>query len=162
MGFRPHTRKDALIFGLSSGLSEGCIAALGFFLGSRLMKSIESFDHWIAFSLLFFVGARMFWSALQNLRSPAAEEEEPKEFHSRGHVLLVSIATSFDALGVGLGLGIAGRPILLYAPMIGLGAFLATLLGLRIARLFSKKMGPQVELLGGIILMILAFPLLKI
>mgnify|MGYP002868291998 CR=1 FL=1 len=157
LGFRPHTRKEALAFALSSGLSEGLLALIGLYFGKYIVAHFAAYDHWIAFVLLFVVGLRLFWEALR-----AKKPEAPQSFHRPAKILLISFATSLDALGVGMGLGIVGKPILLYSPLIALFAFLSTLLGLKLAQRLGSNFGPKIEAIGGIVLMGLAFQMLKI
>lgn len=157
LGFRPHTRKEAMAFALSSGLSEGLLALLGLYFGKYIVAHFAAYDHWIAFSLLFIVGLRLFWEAIGSKKP-----EPPQKFHRPAKILLISFATSLDALGVGIGLGIVGKPILLYSPLIALFAFLSTLLGLKLAQRLGASFGPKIEAVGGLILMGLAFEMLKI
>ena len=93
-----------------------------------------------------------------------SKEEKTKsvDFHSFTKILIVSFATSLDAFGVGIGLGISGKPITLYIISIGFWAFTSTIVGLNLARVISKKSGPIVTLLGSIVLGIVAFQMLKI
>ena len=77
-------------------------------------------------------------------------------------MLIVSFATSLDAFGVGIGFGIAHKPIVPYVISIGIFAFVATIAGLYLAKKLSKKFGPFVSLIGSIVLGIMAFKMLKI
>jgi manganese efflux pump family protein len=163
IGLRPHKSRQALVFGLASGVSEGILTAAGMIFGTYITTRLGAYDHWIAFLLLFSVGVQMIFESFKKMRATEAESSDiPENFHSLSRILLVSIATSLDALGVGLGLGVAGKPWLLYSCLIALFAFASTLLGLRFARRVSAATGPRIEMLGGFILIALAFPLLRI
>jgi manganese efflux pump family protein len=164
LGFKPFSRGQAFAFALSSGLAEGVVSGVGFWCGRNILSYIADYDHWIAFLLLLAVGLHVLWEAIKKLQKRDASEAAHKQdgFHSFQKVLLVSFVTSLDALGVGLGLGVAHRSAWLYSPVIGVAAFFATLLGLSMAKSLSRRLGLYAEVLGGLVLIALAFPLLRI
>jgi manganese efflux pump family protein len=161
MGFRPFKRSDALKFAFASGFAEALVTAVGYFAGSAFISSIAAYDHWVAFGLLGIVSLNMAYEGIQGLRNKG-EEEENLEFHSFGKVLMVSFATSLDALGVGIGLGVAHEAITPYLVSIGFWAFAGTIAGLYLARKLSSKFGPIITIIGSIILGFMAFEMLKI
>lgn len=161
MGTRRFTFKDALKFAASSGSAEGIVALIGFWAGANVLSYISSFDHWIAFFILLAVAIHMGIEGLQGLRKQTQEETAPK-FHSFTKVIIVSFVTSLDALGVGIGLGVADKQIAPFIISISLFAFIATLTGLYLARQLSSKFGPIFTLLGAVILTFMATELLKI
>ncbi len=161
MGLRPFSRKDAIKFAISSGGAEALVALVGAMAGLHLISKIKSFDHWIAFALLLAVALHMAYEGLCDLLS---KEITPQrlDFHSFSKILIVSFATSLDAFGVGIGLGVAKKPILPYIFSIGFWAFISTIAGLYLARKFSKNSAPIVTLFGALVLIIMAFQMLKI
>ncbi|KHD87587.1 MAG: hypothetical protein OM95_13415 [Bdellovibrio sp. ArHS] len=161
MGSRPFSRKEALRFAFSSGGAEALVTLLGFIAGSQIIAYIADFDHWIAFGLLAAVAIHMAHEGISALRSPEASEEAT-EFHSFTKVLIVSFATSLDALGVGISLGIANKSIGYYVVSIGVFAFVTTLIGLYLARRLSDKMGPVFTLVGSVILGAMSIQMLSI
>jgi putative Mn2+ efflux pump MntP len=161
MGLRPFSKKDAIKFAILSGGAEAVTALIGAAAGTNLISKIKSFDHWIAFGLLMAVALNMAYEGLHDLFSKEAKEEK-LDFHSFAKVLIVSFATSLDAFGVGIGLGVAGKPTLPYIISIGFWAFVSTIVGLILARKLSKKFGSIVTLFGSLVLGILAFQMLKI
>lgn len=161
MGFRPFTRKDAIRFALSSGGAEALVALVGALAGKQIVKIMGEYDHWIAFGLLMIVALHMAYEGILHIMRPE-ETEEKKDFHSFIKVLIVSFATSLDALGVGVGLGVMNKPIIPYIISIGLWAFIATIVGLNIAKKISNKFGPIVNVASAIVLGFLAFQMLKI
>lgn len=161
MGGRPFTRKDALKFAASSGGAEAVVTLLGFLAGTKIIAHIADYDHWIAFSLLAAVAAHMAHEGFTALRSKEPVEDS-NEFHSFTKVLIVSFATSLDALGVGISLGIANKDISYYVVSIGIFAFLTTLIGLYLARHLSDKMGPIFTLIGSLVLAVMAVQMLSI
>ena len=163
MGHRPFTRKDALRFAFSSGGAEGLATLIGALAGAHLISKLEAWDHWIAFTLLFAVALHMAWEGIEHWRSDHEEEApEKKEFHSFARILVVSFATSMDAFGVGIGLGIAHKPIGAYVTSIGIWAFASTIAGLLLARKLSDRFGPIMHFVGAVVLAIQAFQMLKI
>ena len=163
MGLRPFTRKDALKFAFSSGGAEAGVALIGALAGTYVISRFSAIDHWIAFILLGAVALHMAYEGIIHLFGKEEENKvEKTEFHSFGKILLVSLATSLDAFGVGIGLGIANKPIAPFITSIGLWAFISTLAGLYLARKLSAKFGPIMNLVGAVVLGIMAFQMLSI
>jgi manganese efflux pump family protein len=162
LGFKPHTRNDALKFALASGGAEALVTFVGAILGTQIVSRFSHIDHWIAFSLLLFVALHMILDVIKDYRSKGDKIEDGDEFHHFFKILLVSFATSLDGLGVGVGLGVLGKELTPYIVAIGVCAFMATLLGLYLARRVPKKLGPLFTLLGALVLIILAFKMLEI
>ncbi len=161
MGMRKFSGKDAFRFAFTSGFAEGLMALFGAFAGSYIVKKFSAIDHWFAFGLLFAVAIHMAYEGLMDLIDKNHQEEKV-EFHSFFKIIIVSLATSLDAFGVGIGLGIAEKPIVPYIASIVLWAFATTIAGLYLARKLSDKFGSIVTLLGAILLGIIAFQMLKI
>jgi len=161
MGLRPFSKKDAFKFAFLSGGCEAVVTLIGAKAGEYLISHFQSIDHWIAFSLLMAVALHMAYEGFHDLISKKIKEEK-LEFHSLLKILIVSLATSLDAFGVGIGLGISNKPISSYIISIGVCAFLATIAGLYLAKNLSKKFSPIITLFGAIILGIIAFEMLKI
>lgn len=161
MGIRPFSEKDALKFAASSGAAEALFTLIGALAGSHIISKFAAIDHWIAFLLLGGVAAHMAYEGVTDLLSKNVKEEN-LNFHSFTKVLIVSFATSLDAFGVGIGLGIADKPIFPYIISIGAWAFVSTIVGLHLAKRLSKKFGPMINLLGAIVLGAMAIQMLKI
>lgn len=161
MGLRPFSKKDAIKFAISSGGAEALVALVGAMSGLHLISRIKLFDHWIAFTLLAAVALHMAYEGFCDLLSKEIKPQK-LDFHSFSKILIVSFATSIDAFGVGIGLGVAKKPILPYIFSIGFWAFISTIAGLYLARKFSKKSAPIVTIFGSLILAIMAFQMLKI
>lgn len=162
MGSRPFTKSDALKFAFSSGGAEALATLAGFWAGANIINYISSVDHWVAFGLLAAVALHMAYEGISALRGKHGENEENMDFHSFTKVLIVSFATSLDAFGVGVGLGIANKPITPFIFSIGAWAFITTLVGLYIAKTLSGKIGPIFTLIGAVVLGILSIQMLQI
>lgn len=165
MGLRPFSKKDALKFAVSSGSAEALSAFAGTMAGIHLISKIKAVDHWIAFTLLMLVAIHMAYEGFIDLSNKEIKEEK-LDFHSFTKILIVSFATSLDAFGVGIGLGISKASITPYILSIGIWAFLSTIAGLYLATNLSKKFGhkfsPIITIIGSIILAIMAFKMLEI
>jgi putative Mn2+ efflux pump MntP len=123
---------------------------IGWLAGTTVERYIASFDHWIAFGLLAFVGIRMIRSGLD----PKGEQQ--KTDPSRGWTMvLLSIAVSIDALAVGLSLGLVGVFVWYPAIIIGVVTGLMSWLGLRIGNRLGEKFGKRMEVVGGIVLVLI-------
>jgi putative Mn2+ efflux pump MntP len=135
-------------FSFHFGLFQGLMPILGWLAGTSLRLKIEDYDHWLAFALLCFVGVNM-------LRDACSSDEgrERTEDPTRGlSLVLLSIATSIDALAVGLSLSLLGITIWTPALVIGLTAAALTLCGMLLGRRLASAWGKRVEIFGGLLL----------
>ncbi len=158
MGVGARSCQPRQVFRLSFhfGLFQFMMPLLGWFLGQNLVGVASRWGPWIAFGLLFFIGGKM---VLESLRS---RPENPSECidPTRGLSLVVlSVATSIDALGVGFGLGVLGTGLLFPAIWIGLTAGTMTWAAMKLGSRLSERFGAWMELAGGIILMAIAVKL---
>lgn len=131
------------------GLFQALMPILGWLAGKAIYQYIAAFDHWIAFGLLALVGGRMVVGAL-------GEEEEVRASSdpTRGwSLLMLSVATSIDALAVGLSLAMVGSSIVIPASIIGVVAAALTALGMMVGRRLGSLWGKRVEIFGGLVLM---------
>jgi putative Mn2+ efflux pump MntP len=129
------------------GLFQALMTLLGWLAGSAVEPLIVGVDHWVAFGLLAFVGLRMIRSGL------SGEDGVPRGDPSRGGTLvLLSLATSLDALAVGLSLAVLRVDILLAALVIGLVSAGLGVTGVLIGNRISQRFGKRMEILGGLLL----------
>ena len=145
-GFGP---RQAVKMGLWFGTFQFLMPLLGWLLGSSVSRYIEAVDHWVAFALLAIIGGRMVWGSL---RHGAGDEEEAPSDLSAKRLCLLAIATSIDALAVGVSMAFMSVPVLLSAVVIGVVAFVLSvvggLAGKRLGALFQRR----AELVGGLVL----------
>ena len=161
MGSRRFSRTDLLKFAVASGGAEALATLVGYVAGVKVIAQISEYDHWIAFGLLAAVSGHMTFEGIQGLRLGEAKPEA-RAFHSLSKILVVSIATSMDAFGVGIGLGVTDRPIWPFVGSIAAWAFAATVVGLYIGNRISNKMGPVFTLIAATVLGFLSIQMLKI
>jgi len=127
---------------------QGLMTLLGWLAGSTIIRYISSIDHWIAFGLLAYVGGKMIRSGLN-----PGEDQYDQVDPSRGKTLiLLSTATSIDALAVGLSMALLHEPILLSAVVIGLVTFILSGFGVTAGGRLKEAFGKKMEILGGVIL----------
>ena len=119
---------------------------IGYLLGTQFESLIVSIDHWIAFVLLGFIGGNMIREALSK------EEEEIDDSFSFRTMLTLAVATSIDALAVGVTLNLQGANILVAAPLIALTTGVLSPIGLKVGNVFGAKYKSKAELAGGVVL----------
>ncbi len=129
------------------GLFQFGMPILGWTVGYLIAERIGGFDHWLAFGLLSAVGAKMVWEAMH------PDAEGMRGDPTRGvSLIMLSVATSIDALAIGLGLMLIGVPVLFPSVVIGLVAAGMTVVGLFIGNRAGRILGQKMELLGGFVL----------
>ncbi|MDL2235889.1 manganese efflux pump MntP family protein [Christensenellaceae bacterium OttesenSCG-928-L17] len=143
-----HAIKVALLFGAFQAI----MPLVGYLAGSTVLPYIENFDHWIAMGLLAFIGIRM----IVNACKPSSENDEKQHCVSDNKTLFIlAIATSVDALAIGISLAITQAPIFSSIAVIGgltaVICFVGIILGERLGTLFQKR----AEIVGGAVLIVL-------
>ncbi len=129
------------------GLFQALMPVVGWLAGQAVVQFVSAWDHWIAFALLALIGGRMIREALSDEERP--DDRDP----TRGlSLVMLSIATSIDALAVGFSLSVIGVSIWFPAFIIGLVAGVLTVVGMLVGRRLGDLWGPRVEILGGIVL----------
>ena len=147
--------KASLVCGLWFGGFQALMPLVGFFLGSLFLDAISSIDHWVAFGLLALIGVNMLREAL------GQEEERADDDLSVKTMFIMAVATSIDALAVGLSLAMAGNTNIYTAVLlIGLTTFALSALGVKVGSVFGSRYEKKAELAGGIILILLGFKIL--
>ncbi|MDY0397075.1 MAG: manganese efflux pump MntP family protein [Desulfuromonas thiophila] len=130
------------------GLFQGLMPVLGWLAGVRLQQLIAAYDHWVAFALLLWVGGKMLYEAFQ-----PDDGDSPRCDPTRGLTLVtLSLATSIDALAVGLTLGVLGVSVWWPALVIALVAGAFTLVGMLLGCRIGQLWGPRMEMVGGLVL----------
>jgi len=141
--------------GLWFGGFQALMPLAGFYLGTSFQKYICSFDHWIAFGLLVLIGANM-------LREALGKNEESTIDCSLGakQMFLLAVATSIDALAVGVSLAMLNVNIFSSILIIGITTFLFSCAGMKIGEIFGTKYKTPAEIAGGIILILIGLKIL--
>ena len=144
----------ALVCGLWFGLFQALMPIIGYFLGSQFQEMIEAYDHWIAFGLLFLIGANMIREAVWG------KEESQDGSLGFKTMLLLAIATSIDALAVGVSFACIQVELWSSVIIIGITTFLFSVLGVKIGNVFGSKYEKSAEIVGGIILILIGLKIL--
>ena len=137
------------------GIFQFVMPIAGWLAGQTVVSFIANYDHWIAFSLLAYVGGKMIREGFEE------ESDEEKADQTLGLPLfLLSIATSIDALAVGFSFSVLKVQILFPATIIGIVCFLMTAIGMIFGKALAKIFGKKVEILGGIVLIAIGVKIL--
>ncbi len=144
----------ALICGLWFGGFQVLMPIIGYYLGAQFQEMIEAYDHWIAFGLLFLIGANMIREAVW--------DKEEKQDGSLGFktMFLLAIATSIDALAVGVSFACIRVKLWSSVIVIGLTTFAFSVLGVKIGNVFGSKYEKSAGIIGGIILILIGLKIL--
>ena len=146
------------IIALYFGGFQALMPLIGWFLGIRFQQYITSIDHWIAFVLLVFIGGKMIVEAV---RDPDVEEigkKDPPLDHKE--MFLLAVATSIDALAVGITFAFLDTPIVEATVIIGLTTFFLSILGVVVGNFFGTRYKKKAEIVGGIILVAIGVKIL--
>ena len=139
---------DAIRIGALFGVIEATTPIIGWALGIMAASYISAWDHWIAFTMLFCLGAAMIWRSFSN-----AEPEPPRPASKSVRTLaLTAVATSIDAMAIGVSLAFLDAPILPAALAIGIATTLMTTIGVMLGRALGALAGRRAEFLGGLVL----------
>lgn len=140
---------EALRTGLIFGAIETLTPLLGWGLGMLASQFVLEWNHWIAFVLLAFLGGRMI---TEGLRGNGEEEEAPQHRHGFWLLVTTAIATSLDAMAVGVGLAFLQVNIIATALAIGCATLVMSTLGMMVGRFIGPLLGKRAEILGGVVL----------
>ena len=146
--------KKAIIIALYFGIFQALMPVLGYFLGSTFSSFVQSVDHWIAFILLAIIGGNMIKDSTDD------EVEKRNDKVDVKTMLLLAIATSIDALAVGVTFAFFEVNLLLSISIIGIITFVLSFLGVIIGNKFGDKFQNRAELAGGIVLIIIGLKIL--
>ncbi len=159
LAMRKVNRKQAVIIGLFFGGFQALMPFIGWVLGSQFEQYITSIDHWIAFILLGFIGGKMMVEAVK----PEEESTEIKQMDPPLDVkemFLLALATSIDALAVGITFAFLDYPIVEAISIIGVVTFLISIGGVYVGNFFGNKYKNKAEFAGGLILVLLGLRIL--
>lgn len=141
--------RKALLLALAFGLAQAVMPLLGWLLGSAFAELIAPYDHWIAFALLAAVGGKMLWEAL----TPDAEDAGPGTGRlSARETVVLAVATSIDALAVGLSFAFLNFPVWLAVIAIGLVTFVLSFVAVLIGHRIGTRFRRPAEIIGGLVL----------
>lgn len=144
--------KNAIIVGLFFGGFQAFMPFLGWLLGSQFEQYIVSVDHWIAFGLLGIIGGKMLYEAIKGEEECDHDHSIKEEVLDIKELFILAIATSIDALAVGITFAFLKYPVGLSVTIIGITTFVISVAGVYIGNFFGEKFKKKAEIAGGIIL----------
>lgn len=148
--------KKAFIIACYFSIFQGIMPIIGFCLGINFQKSIVSIDHWIAFILLNLIGFNMIKEA-RNKKENSDEKNDNTNFKT---MVVLAIATSIDALAIGITFAFLKSNILISALIIAIITFIISLIGVKIGNVFGCKYEKKAQIFGGVILSLLGCKIL--
>ena len=146
-------REHMVVTGLYFGGFQALMPLAGYLLGSRFQSMIQRVDHWIAFVLLALIGANM-------VRESQGEAEHLDDSFTPGTMLPLAVATSIDALAVGVTFAFLNVRIIPAAALIGVTTFALSAIGMRLGNVFGARYQARAELAGGIVLILMGVKIL--
>ena len=159
LSMRKVNKKQCLVIGLFFGGFQALMPFIGWVLGSQFEQYITSIDHWIAFILLGFIGGKMVVEAIRE-KDEAVEVgkmDTPLDFKE---MFILAIATSIDALAVGITFAFLQVPIVEAISIIGITTFVISVIGVYVGNFFGNRYKKKAELAGGIILILIGLKIL--
>ena len=146
--------KKALIIALYFGIFQALMPVIGYLLGNHFYKTIEKIANYIAFFLIFAIGINMIKETIKN------EEEDSNENVDFKTMSILALATSIDALAVGITFAFLQTNIVLAVTIIGVITFFISLIGVKIGNTFGNKYAKKAEFIGGFILILIGVKIL--
>lgn len=146
--------KNAVIIALYFGIFQALMPLIGYFLGMTFESIVTTFDHWVAFALLTLIGGGMIKESFDD------EDDKKNDKVDFKTMVVLAIATSIDALAIGITFAFFDVNIVLAVSIIGIITFIISILGVKIGNRFGDKYQNKAELMGGIILVLLGFKIL--
>lgn len=145
----------ALKSGIFFGGFQGVMPLIGWLLGISFSGYIEKADHWIAFALLLFIGGKMIYESLKK-----EEDEEEAKDYSNKEFFILAVATSIDALAVGISFACLNVNIVLSAAIIALVTLILSYMAVYLGKVLGEMVKSKAEILGGIILVAIGIKIL--
>lgn len=159
LGMRNLNKKQTLIIGLYFGGFQALMPLIGWLLGSQFQKYITRIDHWIAFILLGFIGGKMMIEAIREWNEEETVDVIDAHLDHK-NMLVLSVATSIDALAVGITFAFLDTPIIEAITIIGITTMVISIIGVVVGNFFGSRYKSKAEFIGGLILVLLGLKIL--
>ena len=158
LAMREKVLKKGIIVGLWFGGFQALMPTIGFFLGTQFKDQITSIDHWIAFILLVCIGGKMVVEAVRDRDHEVVGKKDQPLDHKE--MFLLAVATSIDALAVGITFALLDTPIIEAIVIIGCTTFVLSIVGVIVGNFFGTRYKKKAEIIGGIILILIGLKIL--
>ena len=159
LGMSKVNGKQCLVIGLFFGGFQALMPFLGWFLGSTFAEKIKVIDHWIAFVLLGYIGIKMIADAIKEWKEETKVEEMDAPLDIK-EMFLLAIATSIDALAVGITFSFLEVAIACACAVIGVVTFVISCGGVYVGNIFGERYKAKAQIIGGVILVVLGLRIL--
>lgn len=159
LSMRKVNKKQCFIIALFFGGFQALMPLIGWFLGSQFQEYITRIDHWIAFVLLVFIGGKMMVEAIRDKEQDVeiTEMDPPLKIKE---LFVLAVATSIDALAVGITFAFLDVPIVEAIIIIGIVTFILSVIGVYVGNFFGNRYKNKAEFIGGLILVVLGIKIL--
>ncbi|MDR1619926.1 MAG: manganese efflux pump MntP family protein [Clostridiales bacterium] len=158
-GLRKPTFKNCLVVGIYFGVFQAVMPLLGYWGGTLFHAQIETYDHWIAFGLLVFIGGRMIAGSFHKDSRNGKYRAETNALGAK-EMLPLAIATSIDALAVGITFAVLNVRVMPAITLIGATTLLLSMGGVKVGGIFGEKFKTKAEFIGGVILVLIGLKIL--
>jgi len=154
LAMRTPSIRSMVIIGIWFGGFQALMPIIGYFLGESFYDYIADFDHWVAFGLLVLIGLNMIREAM------SGEEEDIDDDIGIRIMFLLAVATSIDALAVGISMAMDGANIWVDVSVIGVVTFLISVIGVKLGSVVGDRYSNKAKLAGGVILILIGVKIL--
>jgi len=154
LAMRTPSIRSMVIIGIWFGGFQALMPIIGYFLGESFYDYIADFDHWVAFGLLVLIGLNMIREAM------SGEEEDIDDDIGIRIMFLLAVATSIDAMAVGISMAMDGANIWVDASVIGVVTFLISVIGVKLGSVVGDRYSNKAKLAGGVILILIGVKIL--
>ena len=158
LGMRRMRYDQALVISLYFGVFQALMPLIGWLLGTSFFRYIQAFDHWIAFVLLAFLGGKMLWDVFHEKEDGEQESAERRLDHRE--LFMLAIATSIDALAVGIAFACLDVNIWSSISIIGVTTLVISFAGVWIGNRFGNRFQKKAEIAGGLVLILIGVKIL--
>lgn len=158
LGMRKMRYDQAFVIGLYFGVFQAIMPLLGWLLGTSFSRYIQAFDHWIAFILLAFIGGKMLWDVFHEKEEETTEKVDARLDHKK--LFMLAIATSIDALAVGIAFACLDVQIWSSISIIGCVTLVLSFCGVWIGNRFGNRFEKKAEIAGGLVLILIGVKIL--
>lgn len=159
LGMKRINFKVAVVLALFFGGFQALMPVIGWALGSQLLWLISPIDHWIAFILLAIIGGKMLWEAFHDDEDDS-DDSSDANIIDLGEYLMLAIATSIDALAMGISFAALSVNIVAAASFIGVITFVLTLAGVAVGHFFGARYEKPATIVGGVVLILIGLKVL--
>lgn len=159
LGMKRINFKVAVVLALFFGGFQALMPVIGWALGSQFLRLISPIDHWIAFILLAIIGGKMLWVAFHDDEDDSDDSSDANVI-DLGEYLMLAIATSIDALAMGISFAALSVNIVAAASFIGVITFVLTIAGVAVGHFFGARYEKPATIVGGVVLILIGLKVL--